>query len=566
VLKALDLDQLRAALDALEREQVESVAICFINSYLNPEHEKRAAALARERLGGVPVCASHEVLPAFREYERTSTTCVNAYLMPVVARYLDSLERELSRYAKTLRIMQSNGGVMSAAHARARPIYMVESGPAAGVLAAAALTRELGLERAVSFDMGGTTVKACLIESSDPVEKGESEVGGEANAGARFYRGKGYALSVPSLDIVEAGAGGGSIAWVDATGSLRVGPKSAGAVPGPVCYRGGGEQPTITDANVVLGYLNPVAIAGGGVAIDRPAAAAALERTLCEPLGLPLLEVAYGIHQVANAAMMRTVRAVTTERGRDAREYTLIAFGGSGPIHAAALARDLGIARVYLPLYPGLFSALGLLLADLRYDYVQSLPVRLADADPQALQDGFAALEQRARDDAAREGIGAEMLRLARFVDVRYERQVTEIKLEVPPRTPAAGLPAALAALFHAEHERLYSYRCPDEPVALVNLRAKAVAPAASATFAQMGEAFLRAAAAEHCAETSRRAYFGPQLGELETRILRRIDLAEGAANGPLIVEEFDTTIVVPPGWRASLDRLGSVVLEHVPQ
>jgi N-methylhydantoinase A len=249
VFTPLDLDETRQALLSLKDQGVEAIAICFINSYANPAHENEAAALARELVPDAMLCTSYEVLPEFREYERTSTTCVNACLMPVVNRYLDSLEGELKQYSSTLRIMQSNGGVMTTDHARRRPIYLVESGPAAGVLAAAALTREAGIERAVSFDMGGTTVKACLIEGSAPVEKTEAEVGGEANISTRYSRGAGYALSVPALDIVEAGAGGGSIAWVDERGALRVGPTSAGAVPGPVCYGRGGKDPTITDAN-----------------------------------------------------------------------------------------------------------------------------------------------------------------------------------------------------------------------------------------------------------------------------------------------------------------------------
>ncbi|HXC41395.1 MAG TPA: hydantoinase/oxoprolinase family protein, partial [Burkholderiales bacterium] len=345
----LDREATAAALRELKELGIESLAICFVNGYLNPAHEAAAAMLARDILPGIPLSLSHEVLPAFREYERTSTTAVNACLVPVVARYLDALSAELSRFCPSMQIMQSNGGMMSSAQARARPIFTVESGPAAGVLAAAALTRAAGIERAVAFDMGGTTVKACLIEEGQAAEKPDLEVGGDANISARWFRGKGYIITVPSIDIVEAGAGGGSIAAVDASGRLKVGPESAGAVPGPVCYGRGGAQPTITDANVVLGYLNPERIAGGTVPIHRQAAIDALQKDICSRLGLPVLEAAYGIHAVANAAMMRTVRAVSTERGRDPRDYTLIAFGGAGPIHAAALAETVGIGRVCVP-------------------------------------------------------------------------------------------------------------------------------------------------------------------------------------------------------------------------
>ncbi len=561
VITPLDKDATRAALLLLKQRGIASLAICFVNSYVNPVHEREAAEIARELLPGLPISVSHEIMPAFREYERTSTTAVNAYLMPVVARYLDSLESELHKFCPTMRIMQSNGGVVASSHARVRPIFTVESGPAAGVLAATALTRAAKIDRAVSFDMGGTTVKACLIEDSAPIEKAEVEVGGEANSGARWFRGKGYTLAAPSLDIVEAGAGGGSIAHVDANGTLRVGPTSAGAVPGPVCYGGGGTDPTVTDANVVLGYLNPTAIAGGTVPIDRPAAIAALEKVLCPPLGLSALDAAYGIHQVANAAMMRTVRAVTTERGRNPREYTLIAFGGAGPIHAAALAENLGISRVYVPQYPGLFSALGLLLADLRYDYVQSVPSRLDAMNLDEIAQRREDLLRRAHDEVASEGVDIAKLSLQWFADLRYERQTTETKIDLPDVAPEK-LAEVLAAKFHEEHEKLYSYRCPDEPITLVNLRLKATAPARSASFEQMGEAFLRSAKEEQLVEGVRDAYFGVERGLLRTRILRRAHLLSRSVEGPMIIEEFDTTVVVPPGWRASLDDLGNVVLQ----
>jgi N-methylhydantoinase A len=562
VFTPLDLDETRQALLSLKDQGVEAIAICFINSYANPAHENEAAALARELVPDAMLCTSYEVLPEFREYERTSTTCVNACLMPVVNRYLDSLEGELKQYSSTLRIMQSNGGVMTTEHARRRPIYLVESGPAAGVLAAAALTREAGIERAVSFDMGGTTVKACLIEGSAPVEKTEAEVGGEANISTRYSRGAGYALSVPALDIVEAGAGGGSIAWVDERGALRVGPTSAGAVPGPVCYGRGGKDPTITDANVVLGYMNPLSIAGGSVPIDRDAAISVLENALCPRLNLSTLDTAYGIYQVANAAMMRAIRAVTTERGRDPREYTLIAFGGAGPIHAADLASSLGITKVYIPLFPGLFSALGLLLADLRYDYVQSIPGLLDALNARELLEKYDALASHVHDEVSREHIDPQSVRLERFLDLRYQRQTSELTVPVPDGIPASILPAALAERFHAEHERTYGYRRSNESIAVVNLRLKALAPAHSVTFAELGESFLKAADTAGADETWRNAFFGAKTGELRTRILPRSSLLRGARGGPLVLEEFDTTVVVPPGWNASIDKYGNIVLE----
>jgi N-methylhydantoinase A len=563
VVRPLDRDATVRALRELSLLGIESLAICFVNAYVNPEHERMAAALARDILPGVPLSLSHEVLPAFREYERTSTTAVNASLVPVVARYLDSLSSELSRFCAGMMIMQSNGGMMSAAQARARPIFTVESGPAAGVLAASALTRTAGIERAVAFDMGGTTVKACLIEGGAALEKADLEVGGDANISARWFRGKGYIITVPSLDIVEAGAGGGSIAAVDAGGRMKVGPESAGAVPGPVCYGRGGARPTVTDANVALGYLNPEAIAGGSVPIDRDAALAVIERDLGAPLGRSVLEAAYGVHAVANAAMMRTVRAVSTERGRDPREYTLIAFGGAGPIHAAALAEMVGMNRVCVPLHPGLFSALGLLLADMRFDLVHSMPCPLGQLDAQGFERDRQALLARARDEAAREGLDQDQLRMEWSLDMRYERQTTEIRVDCP-EVSAEQLIAALERNFHARHEQLFSYHSP-EPVALVNLRLKVISPGHNLDFERIGAAFharTARSAAQPAAGRWREAYFGPRHGLLETRILSRAGLRNQQLPGPLVVEEFDSTIVVPPGWSAQLDKLGNILLQ----
>jgi N-methylhydantoinase A len=562
VFTPLNPDEVRKAIETLKAQNVEAVAICFINSFVNPDHERQAAALARELLPDVALSISHEVLPEIREYERMSTTSINAYLMPVVNRYLSSLERDLGSYARGLRIMQSNGGVMTAEHARRHPVQLIESGPAAGALAAAALTREIGAQRAVSFDMGGTTVKACLIEEFAPVEKNDMEVGGPANTAARYSRGAGYALSTPALDIVEAGAGGGSIAWIDEGGALRVGPISASADPGPACYSRGGMRPTITDANVVLGYMNPRTIAGGTVSIDREAAVDAIRRELAMPLELSVQAAAYGIYQVANAAMTRAIRAVTTERGRDPREYTLIAFGGGGPIHAADLAASFGMKRVYIPLYPGLFSAMGLMMAELRYDYVQSIPGPLDAIDVGSLQKHYGSLEARVLEEVRKENVDPATLKMERFLDLRYQRQTSELTIALPDPFPTGSLATTMAELFHAEHEHTYGYRRQNESITVVNLRLKAVAPSQSLSFKELAEAFRASAAQKKSTDEVRVAYFGSTIGEQPTRILSRQDLARRTIDGPLVVEEFDTTVVVPPGWAASLDELGNIALD----
>ena len=562
----LNEEEVRQAIHTLKRQGVESIAVAFLHSYVNPSHEQRAVALIREVFPEVMVCSSAEVLPEVREYERTSTTALNAYLMPVVNRYLDQVETQLQAYPPTLQIMQSNGGVMTAAHARRRPVHMIESGPAAGALAAAGLAREIGLSQAVAFDMGGTTVKACLIEDGQAVETAEGEVGAGINRAGRLSQGAGYALRVPAYDIVEVGAGGGSLAWVDDGGALRVGPRSASAVPGPACYGRGGTEPTITDANVALGYMNPGKIAGGTVPIDAAAARTAIETRLCARLHLSVQDVAFGIHQVADATMTRAIRAVTTERGRDPREFTLIAFGGSGPLHATTLADNLGMPRVYIPLFPGLFSALGLLLADIRYDYVQSVPQELDAINPAALLKEFDALVSRANQDSQDsqdEQDGQGSITHERLIDLRYKRQSSELTLPVPARVEAADIRQVLAESFHAAHEQTYGYRREDDTIAIVSVRLKATVRTQSLSFSELGVSFSQSA--EKTAQPdSRRAYFGPQQGELDTRILSRGDLVEHAVAGPLIVEEFDTTVVVPPHWQASVDEYGNIVLQVV--
>ncbi|MCS7050597.1 MAG: hydantoinase/oxoprolinase family protein, partial [Thermomicrobium sp.] len=559
----LELSDVRAALHKLRAQGVEAIAISFLHSYVNPVHEQRAAALVRELLPQVMVCTSAEVLPEIREYERTSTTALNATLMPVVHRYLDQLEAQLRHYHPSLLVMQSNGGVMTSEHARRRPVHILESGPAAGVLAAASLARGVGLSHVVALDMGGTTVKACLIEHGRPIETAEGEVGAGINLAGRLSRGAGYALRVPMYDIAEVGAGGGSLAWVDEGGALRVGPRSAGAVPGPACYGRGGTVPTLTDANVVLGYINPERIAGGTVPIDAAAAQRAIGEHLCARVRLPVQAAAYGVYQVATATMMRAIRAVTTERGRDPRDCVLVAFGGAGPVHAAALAASLGMTRVCIPLFPGLFSALGLLLADLRYDYVHSIPARLDTLDPAVLLRAFAALTSRAQEEVGREGIDPASVRFERSIDLRYARQSSELTLPLPSSGSADDLPSLLAEAFHAEHERTYGYRRDGDPITLVSVRLTATAPVRSLSVRELGESFVRAVPRQTAQPVMRSVYVGPEEGVRMVPILRRADLVGKVLRGPFIVEEFDTTVVVPPDWQTEVDRYGNIVLQR---
>ena len=430
VVRELDLDQAEQALRRLADAGMESLAICFLNAYANADHERRVGELAHRVCPNWDISLSSDVLPEIREYERTSTTVINAYLKPVVRRYLQGMREELDGAGAhaPLLIMQSNGGIMAVPAAQEKPVHIIESGPAAGVIASAFLARRVGLSNVLTFDMGGTTAKASIIEDGVLSQTPEYEVGGGISVASRLIKGGGYALRVPVIDIAEVGAGGGSIVWLDPGGALQVGPQSAGAVPGPVCYQAGGTEPTVTDANVALGYLNPDHLVGGDLRLDADAACRALHDRVAQPLGLTLDKAAYGVHLVANSNMMRAVRAVSSQRGRDPRGFALFAFGGNGPVHAVELARTLGIRRVLVPVAPGLFSAFGLLFADVEHHYVHTCFRRMDELDVSYLAQLFADLEHTALEALATEGLyrripAATRVLLRRQVDLRYAGQ-----------------------------------------------------------------------------------------------------------------------------------------------
>ena len=383
VIVPLDIDSLHEAINVIREQGAEAVAVCLLHSYRYPDHERAIGEELRRTLPGVFVSLSVDVLPEIREYERTSTTVVNASLGPIVKSYTDSLVKRVktARSDAPVRIMQSNGGIMSAQRAAQTPVQMLESGPAAGVIAADVLGKRLGLENIITFDMGGTTAKAALIENGSPSYTTDYEIGAGISLSSKLVTGGGHAVKVPVIDLAEVGAGGGSIVRVDPGGALRVGPNSAGSFPGPACYDTGGTDPTVTDANLVLGYINPSYLAGGEVRLDPSLAESSMRSAVAEPLGLSLLDAAHGVHAVANVNMIRAIRAVSTYRGRDPRDFALLAFGGSGPIHAADMARSLGINTVVVPPSPGLFSAVGLLQARPERHFVRTYFTNVSDAD-----------------------------------------------------------------------------------------------------------------------------------------------------------------------------------------
>ena len=550
VLTPLDDDSVRAAAALLRQEEVESVAVCLLHSYVNPEHERRIGAILAEELPGVPVSLSAEVAPEFREYLRASTTVINAAIRPVVERYLEQIEGRLAAAgieAKLL-VMQSSGGVFSAAAARGRPVFMVESGPAAGVIASAHLGATLGRPDILSFDMGGTTAKVGLIQGGQPSVTKDYNVGGHAGAGIGGMSLSGYPVRTPVVDLVEIGAGGGSIAWVDSGGLLRVGPQSAGADPGPVCYRRGGTEPTVTDANVVLGRLNPAYFLGGEIGLDVDGARRAIEERCAQPLGLSVTEAANGIVEIANAAMVNALHLISVQRGYDPRDFVLVGFGGAGPVHANALARDAQMPTLLIPRSPGIFSATGLLTTDLKRDAAITIMRRLDELDEAEVEAQFAELEAAGRAELEREGLSGEAIEFVRQIDLRYVGQSYELTV------PAGG---ELLERFHVEHDRTYGFSAPAEPVEAVSLRLTSVGRIAKPPARE-----LETGGAVEPKER-RPVYFAEAGDYVDCPIYGRYELPAGASfAGPAVVEEFDSTTVVHPGFTVTVDATGNLIIE----
>ena len=558
IVQPLDEASVYAAVERIRNEGAQTVAVCLLHSYRNPAHERRVGEILKEELPDLFHSLSVDVLPEIREYERTSTTVVNAYLRPIVETYLSSLIKLLrgAGVASPVHVMQSNGGIMSAQRATETPVQLVESGPAAGTVAAEALGLRTHLSNLITFDMGGTTAKASLIENGSRSWTTEYEIGAGISLSSRLVKGGGHALKIPVMDLAEVGAGGGSIVWIDKGGGLRVGPRSAGAMPGPVSYGLGGEEPTVTDANVVLGYINPQGIAGGAVTLDRDLAAAALEEKVARHLELDLLRVAHGVHTVANVSMIRAIRAVSIYRGRDPRDFTMLAFGGSGPVHAAEMARSLGIGRVVVPAAPGVFSAVGLLDAQSEHHFVQTFFSRVHEVDLVALNLAYERMEAEAVRSLKEEGYEGSDVTWLRYADLRYVGQAYELTVGASAETLDENELDSMAERFQHEHERTYGHRTDSEPVELVNLRITARGNVEQSRP-------LRPMLSDGIANgDQRQAFFGSELGLLPTLVMARSDLSEAPRPGPLIVEEYDATVVVPPDCTAQLDEWDNIVIE----
>ena len=560
VLRPLDVGDVDRAVQAVQDSGVESVAVCLLHSYANPDHEQYIAQVLRERAPGVILTLSSELLPEMKEYERTSTTVINSYVRPVVERYLTLLTEGLIEMGVTvpLTVMQSNGGLATSDIAKERPVYCIESGPAAGVVGAYHLGRRLGMSNLMTLDMGGTTAKASIIENGEMLQAPEYEVGGGISVGHRLLRGSGHILRVPSIDLAEVGAGGGSIATVDRSGSLRVGPQSSGAYPGPACYRLGGQDATVTDADVLLGYLNPKHLLAGDFEIDAELARKAVADHVARPLGLSEVEAAHGVHALVNSNMGRALRAVSSERGRDPRRFDLVCFGGGGPVHAAGLAEMLDISRVVVPPFPGVFSSFGLLVADVEHHFVQTYFKTFDEIDVTALGELLDRLWEEGRRQLRLEGFDERHQELITQVDMKYEGQVSDLTVPFPPGPATPATLDAVAENFDREHEQSFGYRT-EAGYQLVNVR---VIARGLSEQSRMPER-LELAADSGGAQGSRNVYFGPNRGWADTPVVSRGSLAGQSANGPLIIEEYDSTTVVPPSWNAAVDEASNIILER---
>lgn len=560
VVKPLDMTEVDAIADRLIAEDVEAVAICLINSYTNEAHEKAAAKRLAERLPAkVFITYSSDLLPEIREYERTSTTVINAYLGPVLKRYFESLVEALQHMgiAAPVQVMKSDGGVMSIGQATLKPAYIVESGPSGGVIGAADIARGSGLPDLITLDMGGTTAKAAMVENGTISRTSDYEVGAGINLSSRLVMGGGHALKLPVIDISEIGAGGGSIIGFDRAGSMTVGPRSAGALPGPVAYDAGGEDPTLTDAMIMLGYINPDYLVGGELKLNKAKAQQAFQARVVGPVGKALAETAFGVYQLAAGTMVRAVKAVSTFRGRDPRDFTLFAIGGNGPVLAAEIASTLEMSRIVVPLNPGVFSAYGLLRTPIEHELARSHLSILGEGSQDGMDRIYADLEQRLIELMRKENCDPADVRITRHADLRYYGQAHELTVAAAADARGCCDIAAMRAAFNAEHEATYGHSTQEAPVQSVNLRV-------IGTVEVPGDASIDLRAALQSSEAagrSRQVYFGTSFGSHDTPILRRIDLSAGVRRGPVIIEEYDTTCVVPPDWAASLDEGGNIIL-----
>ena len=541
----LDEQSVEDQIQKLKGNGVDAVVICLLYSYLNPRHEARIKELVRKAMPDCYLSVSHEVLPEFREYERLSTTTLNASLMPVMDTYLRNFQKEAKHIGVVAppRINQCNGGVMSVETACQFPIRTALSGPSAGVVGALFIGNAIGNSDLITFDMGGTSTDVCLLE------KGFSRISNDRWVG-------GYPAKIPSVDVNAVGAGGGSIAWIDLDGLMKVGPRSAGASPGPACYGLGGPEPTVTDANVILGRLNPEYLLGGRMKIDRSLAESALKR-LGDRLGLDSIEMAQGVIRIVTANMVKAIRTISIERGYDPKEFSLLAFGGAGPLHAVGVARELEISRIIVPPNPGIICAMGLIVADARNDYVQTSLMNMDTVDLGKINRIFDQLEKEARQWLTLEGFAPSAQRLSRSVDMRYVGQNFELPVEVPPNALKAADLETLLSRFYVEHEKNYGHFTSGEPAQLVSFRVTA-----QGIIPKLRLEKIHRPKQEGTPIITRRQVCFDARNPDPTPVYDRTRLYPGdRITGPAVIEQMDSTTIVFPGDVAAIDDLLNIVI-----
>jgi N-methylhydantoinase A len=559
VLVPIEEEELWQLKEKLEREKVESVAVCFLHSYAFPQHENKVGEFLRKNLPNVPVSLSNEVLRVRKEYERTATTVVNAYVRPTMGQYIDAMRTGLNSKQVTapLLIMQSAGGLTPEANAATRPVYVLESGPAAGVLAANYIAQQLGIRNIITLDIGGTTAKASVIENGHLAYSAEYEVGASLSASNRLVGGGGERIMAPTIDIAEVGAGGGSIAHLDKAGGLHVGPRSAGARPGPACYQIGGTEPTLTDANVVLGYIRPGRLANGDITIDPDAAHRAIQDSIAGPLGLDVVRAAEGIHRIANSNTLRALRAVSTERGRDPREFILVAFGGNGPVHAAHIAAELMVKKTIVPPLPGLLSAVGLLFGGVEHRDARTCQLSGARLTVEAIEELLNQMRKEMNNQFACENFALDQVKFTADVEIRFLGQASQIYLPVGSDRFSAETLKRVEKEFREEHQRLYGHGSdPDNPIEIVAVRL--IGRAAI----HHGKSHLYPGErVDAQGSNSRRAYFGGKWGMIDTPVVSRRQL-DKPMTGPSLIDEYDSTTVVPPGAKVWRDDFQNLIIE----
>ena len=560
VLLALDEERVREVAAKLDREGVVSVAVCLLHSYLNPAHELRVGEILRERNPSLIISLSSVVCPEFREYFRASTTVINACVRPVITRYLRGIEKRLRGQGVSgeFLVMQSSGGVLTFETGAEKPAYMVESGPAAGVIVSNFIAGGLGYKDVISFDMGGTTAKVGLILDGRPKVTKEYEVGAQALPGVGQSRGSGYPIRTPVIDLVEIGAGGGSIAWVDTGGILRVGPQSAGADPGPICYGHGGTDPTITDANLVLGRLNPEFFLGGEMGLDLDDAREGIRSRCAQRLSMEVVECANGIVEIANAEMTNALRITTVRRGYDPRDLVMVAFGGAGPLHANRLCAEMQIPLLIVPPSPGTASALGLLVTDLKHEFSRTRIMPKDQANFGEINRIFTDMEGQGRAGLIREGLAEEEISFQRQIEMRYAGQSYELPIDCAGGEVTSGDLEDVVERFHVEHDRAYGHGYPEQPIELVNFRLTALGAIQKPRVREVAPANGSPATAVD----ERPVYFGSHGEFVPTAIYDRTRLKAGhRIEGPAIVEEIDSTTLVQPGFQVEVDRYGNLLI-----